>query len=79
MSKLIKILGTDCAKCKQTTTIVTDVVNENSIDATVEKVEDIVEIMKYNVMSTPAVVINEEIVINGRVPSKSELLEILKK
>ena len=79
MNKAIKILGTGCPKCKQTTAIVANVVNENNIDATIEKVEDIMDIMKYNVMSTPAVVIDEQVVIKGRVPSKLELLEILKK
>ena len=78
MIKTIKILGTGCPKCKQTTAIVTEVVEENNIEATIIKVEDIMEIMKYNIMSTPAVVINEEIAIKGRVPSKKELLEILK-
>jgi len=78
MSKKIKILGTGCPKCKQTTAIVSEVVSENNIDATIEKVEDIMDIMKYDIMSTPAVVINEEVVIKGRVPSKSELIEILK-
>ena len=79
MSKIVKILGTGCPKCKQTIAIVTDVVNENNIDASIEKVEDIMDIMKYDVMSTPAVVIDEQVVIKGRVPSKSELIEILKK
>ena len=79
MTKIVKILGTGCPKCKQTMTIVSNVVNENNIEASIEKVEDIMEIMKYNVMSTPAVVINEQVVIKGRVPSKSELIEILKK
>ena len=79
MSKIIKILGTGCPKCKQTTAIVTDVVNENGIDASIEKAEDIMDIMKYNVMSTPAVVINEEVIIKGRVPSKAELVELFKK
>ncbi len=78
MSKIVKILGTGCPKCKQTMAIVTDVVNENNIDASIEKVEDIMDIMKYNVMSTPAVVIDEQVIIKGRVPSKSELIEILK-
>ncbi len=77
MSKIVKILGTGCPKCMQTTAIVSDVVKENNIDATIEKVEDIMDIMKYNVMATPAVVINEEVVIKGRVPSKSELIEVL--
>jgi len=79
MSKIIKILGTGCSKCKQTTAIVSDVVKENNIDAIIEKVEDIMEIMKYNVMSTPAIVVDENIVIKGRVPSKSEIIKILNK
>jgi len=77
MSIYIKILGTGCPKCKQTTAVVQEVVTENNIDATIEKVEDIMEIMKYNVMSTPAVVINNEIKIKGRVPSKAEITSLL--
>ena len=77
MTKIIKILGTGCPKCKQTTAVVQDVVQENNIDATIEKVEDIMKIMEYNVMSTPAIVIDEEIAIKGRVPSKKEVLELL--
>ena len=78
MSKTIKILGTGCPKCKTMTGVVTEVVNENNIEATIEKVEDIMEIMKYNVMTTPALVIDNIITIKGRVPSKSEVLELLK-
>ncbi|MGB5648009.1 MAG: thioredoxin family protein [Muriicola sp.] len=78
MSITIKILGTGCPKCKQTTSVVEEVIRENSIGATIEKVEDIMEIMKYNVMSTPALVIDEEITIKGRVPTKAEVLELLK-
>ena len=78
MTKTIKILGTGCPKCKQTTKLITNVVKENNIEATIEKVEDIMEIMKYNVMSTPTVIVNEKVVIQGRVPSKPELIEILK-
>lgn len=77
MSINIKILGTGCPKCKQTTAVVQDVVTENNIDATIEKVEDIMEILKYNVMSTPAVVINNEIKIKGRVPSRAEITALL--
>ena len=75
--KKIKILGTGCPKCKRTTALVEDVVKELGVDATVEKVEDIMEIMKYNVLSTPVLVIDEELTIKGRVPSKSELIELL--
>ena len=77
MTKTIKILGTGCPKCKQTTALVEDVIKENNIDATVIKVEDIMDIMAYNIMSTPAVVIDEEVKIRGRVPSRAELLELL--
>jgi len=78
MSKVIKILGTGCPKCKSMTAVVSDVIAENNINATVEKVEDIMEIMKYNVMTTPALVINDVITIKGRVPSKDELLALFK-
>ena len=78
MSKIVKILGTGCPKCKQTTAIVTDVVEEHKLDVIIVKVEDIMEIMKYNVMSTPAVVVDEEVKIKGRLPSKQEVLELLK-
>ncbi|MDC6389301.1 thioredoxin family protein [Maribacter sp. PR1] len=78
MTKIIKILGTGCQKCKSMTGVVKDVIRENNIDATIEKVEDIIEIMKYNVMSTPALVVNEEIVLKGRVPTKAEVLDFLK-
>ncbi len=75
--KKIKILGTGCQKCKQTTALVEAVVKETGIDATIEKVEEIMEIMKYNVLSTPVLVIDEEISIKGRVPSKSEVIALL--
>lgn len=75
--KSIKILGTGCAKCQQTTALVEAVVKENAIEARIEKVEDLMEIMKYEVLSTPAVVIDEEIRIKGHVPSKGEIQEAL--
>ncbi|MGJ8745481.1 thioredoxin family protein [Polaribacter sp.] len=78
MSKIIKILGTGCPKCQSMTAIVKEVVSENNIDATIEKVEDIMEIMKFNVMTTPVLVINNTITIKGRLPSKDEVLALLK-
>jgi small redox-active disulfide protein 2 len=77
MTKVIKILGTGCPKCKSMTAVVQDVVSENNIDASIEKVEDIMEIMKFNVMTTPALVIDDVITIKGRVPSKDEVLALL--
>ncbi len=76
MTKVIKILGTGCPKCQSMTAVVKDVVSEHHIDATVEKVEDIMEIMKFNVMATPALVIDDIIAIKGRVPSKNEVLAL---
>ena len=77
MTKVIKILGTGCPKCQSMTSIVQNVVSENNIDATIEKVEDIIEIMKFNIMSTPALVIDDVITIKGRVPLKDEVLALL--
>ena len=78
MAKKIEILGTGCPKCNQTTELVNNVVENKEIDATIEKVDDIMDIMKYNVMSTPAVVVDGVVKIKGRVPSKAEIEELLK-
>jgi small redox-active disulfide protein 2 len=75
--KNIKILGTGCAKCKQMETIVRQVVSETGIAANVQKVEDIQEIMEYNVLSTPVLVIDEKVTIKGRVPTASEVKALL--
>lgn len=77
MKKSIKVLGTGCPKCKTLTRLVQDVVTENNIDVTIEKVEDIMEIMKFDVMTTPALVIDNVVTVKGRVPSKNEVLELL--
>jgi small redox-active disulfide protein 2 len=73
----IKILGTGCAKCKTLEKLTQEVVSKNGIDATITKVEDIVEIMKFNIMTTPALVIDGKVVIKGRVPSADELKQLL--
>lgn len=77
MTQTIKILGTGCAKCKSLTKLTEEVVVENNINATVEKVEDIMKIMEYNVMTTPALVMNGKVLIKGRIPSKEELLKLI--
>ncbi len=71
--KIIKILGTGCKKCETLTNIVKEVVAEKKIDAQIEKVEDLAEIMRYHVMATPALVIDNVVMIKGKVPSKSEV------
>lgn len=73
----IKILGTGCGKCKKTYAVVEKVMKENNLDATLTKVEDILEIMNYNILSTPAVVVDGEVKIKGYVPSEKEIKELL--
>ena len=73
MKKHIKVLGSGCATCKQLETVVREVVAESGVDATVEKVEDIQEIMSYNVLSTPVLVVDEEVKCSGRIPSREEI------
>jgi small redox-active disulfide protein 2 len=73
----IKILGTGCPKCKTLEKLTRDVVAKNNIDATITKVEDITEIMKYHIMSTPALVVNEKVEIRGRIPSADEIKQVL--
>lgn len=75
----IKILGPGCPKCKTLDKITREVVEKNGINATITKVEDIMEIMKYGVMSTPALVVDEKVVIKGRVPSANEIKQVLTK
>ena len=73
----IKILGPGCSKCKTLDKLTREVVAQYSIDATVTKVEDIMEIMRYGVMSTPALVVDEKVVAKGRVPSAEEIRQFL--
>ncbi len=73
----IQVLGTGCPKCKTLEKAVRDIVSQNNIDATITKVDDIMEIMKFNIMTTPALVIDGKVVVKGRVPSLDELKQIL--
>lgn len=73
----IQVLGTGCPKCKSLEKATREVVSQNNIDATITKVEDIVEIMKFNVMTTPALVVDGKVVVKGRVPSNEELKQLL--
>ncbi|OJV34318.1 MAG: hypothetical protein BGO29_08600 [Bacteroidales bacterium 36-12] len=73
----IKILGTGCPKCKTLEKLAIEVVDENDFDAEISKVEDIVQIMGYGVMRTPALVVNEQVLISGRIPSKDEIKNLI--
>lgn len=73
----IKILGPGCPKCITLEKLTREVVEKNGIDATVTKVDDIVAIMNYGVMTTPALVIDEKVVVKGRVPSAEEIKRLI--
>ncbi len=75
----IKILGSGCAKCKTLEKLTREVVEQTGIEATITKVEDIVEIMKYGIMTTPALVVDGKVEIKGRVPSSDEIKKVLLK
>jgi small redox-active disulfide protein 2 len=69
----IKVLGSGCANCKRVEQIVHKVVEEMTLQAEIIKVTEYPEIMKYNIMSTPGLVINEKIVSTGRIPTPAEV------
>ncbi len=69
----IKILGGGCPKCKRLERLAREAVGELGIEATFTKVKEIDEIMAYDVMSTPALVINEEVKSSGRIPRQAEI------
>jgi small redox-active disulfide protein 2 len=73
----IKILGPGCPKCRTLEKVTRDAVAEEGIDATIEKVEDIMKILEYRVMHTPVLVVNEKVVLSGQVPSVKQVKEIL--
>jgi small redox-active disulfide protein 2 len=75
---LIKILGSGCAKCNRLEQLTRDVVAELGVDATFEHVKELDKIMAYPIMTTPALVVDEKVLVSGRMPSKDELLGWLK-
>jgi small redox-active disulfide protein 2 len=74
----IKVLGTGCPKCKNLEKLTREAVEKSGIAATITKVEDIMDIMKYGIMTTPALVIDGKVVLKGRLPSVDELENILR-
>jgi small redox-active disulfide protein 2 len=73
----IKILGPGCARCDQLEKTTREVLKELGIDATVEEVKDMMKIVQYPILITPGLIINEELVCTGRVPTKAELTHLI--
>ena len=73
----IKILGTGCAKCNTLEKLTQEVVKDLGLTAIISKEEDILRIMEYGIMRTPGLVINDKVVISGRVPAKKEIEKLL--
>lgn len=73
----IKVLGTGCPKCRQLEEMVKKTIQELGIEASVIKVDDIQKIISYGVIRTPALVINEHVVLSGRLPSVEELKKLI--
>ena len=69
----IKVLGSGCANCKRVEQIAHKVVSEMAVEAEIIKVTEYPDIMKYNILSTPGLVINEKVVSSGRIPTPAEV------
>jgi small redox-active disulfide protein 2 len=69
----IKILGSGCANCKRVEQIAKKVVDEMALEAEIVKVTDYADIMAYNILSTPGLVVNEKVVSSGRIPTPAEV------
>lgn len=69
----IEILGTGCPKCKKTKEIIEKVLKQTGVEAEVIKVEDIEKILNYGVMVTPAVAIDGEVKVAGKVPDEKDI------
>lgn len=76
--KQIKVLGTGCSKCKTTYNNVIEALKQLNIEANVTKIEDIEEMMKYNVLTTPVLMIDEVAKVKGRIAQIDEIKEFLK-
>lgn len=73
----VLVLGPGCAKCKETYKVVERIIRENNLDVKLSKIEDIAEMMSYNIMTTPAVVVDGAVKIKGHVPSADEVKKVL--
>jgi small redox-active disulfide protein 2 len=75
----IKVLGPGCPKCQQTEKVVKEAVTESGVDAQIEKITNVLDIARYGVFGTPAVVVDGEVKSVGKVPSKEDVKNWVKK
>ena len=71
--KNVKVLGMGCANCKTTLRLVEETAREKGVPIALEKIEDLRDIMSYGVMSTPAVVIDGQVVHSGGIPNRAKI------
>ncbi|KPU27694.1 redox-active disulfide protein 2 [Caloranaerobacter sp. TR13] len=76
---VIKILGAGCKNCEKLYNLTNEVVNELGIEAEIKKVTEFKDILSYGIMKTPGLVINNKVVVSGRVPSKNEIKDFIQK
>jgi small redox-active disulfide protein 2 len=75
----VKVLGPGCANCKRLEAMVNKVVAEAGLEAEVEKITDYGQMMRWNLMKTPGLVVNDTLMVSGRVPSEAEIVGFLTK
>ena len=75
---IIEVLGTGCSKCKAAEKVIRKVVEESGKNVEIVKVEDLQEIINRGVMMTPAIIVDGEVKITGRVPRKDEIKQLIK-
>ena len=74
----IRVLGPGCVRCNDLEKLCMNVLAENDIDADIQKITDIKEIAKLGIISTPALIINDKVMVSGKLPTKSTLLHWIK-
>lgn len=76
---VIKVLGTGCTKCNELENATREAIAALGIHATIEKEEDIMKIMEYGVMRTPALVVDGKVIVSGKAPNADEIKKLLTK
>jgi len=74
----LKVIGPGCPKCKTTYQNTLEAIKQSGVEAEVEKIESLEEMLKYNVLTTPVLMIDEKAIIKGRIAQVSEIIELLK-